>query len=68
MDRFVNNYIDGAWVKPASTNTIKVLNPSNGETIANVPDSTSQDVDRAVDAARNAQRGWERLPANERAG
>ena len=68
MDRFVNNYIDGAWVKPASTNTIKVLNPSTGETIANVPDSTSQDVDRAVDAARNAQRGWERLPAIERAG
>lgn len=68
MDRFENNYIDGAWVKPASTNTFTVLNPSTRETIANVPDSNAQDVERAVEAARKAQPAWERLPAIERAG
>lgn len=68
MNRFENNYIDGAWVKPASTNTIQVLNPSTCETIANVPDSGAQDVERAVEAARKAQPAWERLPAIERAG
>ena len=68
MDRFENNDIDGAWVRPTSTATIKVLNPSNGETIASVPDSTAQDVASAVDAARKAQLPWERLPAIERGG
>lgn len=68
MDRFENNYIDGAWVKPVSSGTIKVLNPSNGETIASVPDSTAEDVAKAVDAARKAQLRWERLSAIERAG
>jgi len=51
MDRFENNYIDGAWVKPASSNTFTVLNPSTRETIATVPDSNAQDVERAVEAA-----------------
>lgn len=68
MDRFENNYIDGAWVKPASSNTFTVLNPSTRETIATVPDSNTQDVARAVEAARQAQPAWERLTAIERAG
>jgi lactaldehyde dehydrogenase / glycolaldehyde dehydrogenase len=67
MDKFERNYIDGEWVSPASTATLKVHNPSTREFIATVPDSNAADVDRAVAAARAAQPAWERLPAIQRA-
>ncbi len=67
MERFERNYIFGEWVKPSSTRTLDVRNPSTRELIAAVPDSDAADVDRAVAAARAAQPAWERLPAIERA-
>jgi lactaldehyde dehydrogenase / glycolaldehyde dehydrogenase len=67
MDKFERNYIDGEWVSPSSTATLKVHNPSTREVIATVPDSGAADVDRAVAAARAAQPAWERLPAIQRA-
>lgn len=67
MDKFERNYIDGEWVSPSSTATLKVHNPSTRELIATVPDSNASDVDRAVAAARAAQPAWERLPAIQRA-
>ncbi len=68
MDKFERNYIDGEWVKPSSTKTLRVDNPSTKEFIAEVPDSNVADVDRAVAAARAAQPAWEKLPAIQRAG
>ncbi len=67
MDNFERNYIDGEWVRPASTRTLSVYNPSTTELIATVPDSNAADVDHAVSAARAAQPAWERRPAIERA-
>ena len=67
MDKFERNYIDGEWVVPSSSATLKVHNPSTREQIATVPDSNAADVDRAVAAARAAQPAWERLPAIQRA-
>ncbi len=67
MDKFERNYIDGEWVSPSSTKTLKVHNPSTKEFIATTPDSDAKDVDRAVAAARAAQPAWERLPAIQRA-
>jgi lactaldehyde dehydrogenase / glycolaldehyde dehydrogenase len=67
MDKFERNYIDGEWVSPSSTRTLKVHNPSTREFITTVPDSDASDVDRAVAAARAAQPAWERVPAIQRA-
>jgi lactaldehyde dehydrogenase / glycolaldehyde dehydrogenase len=67
MDKFERNYIDGEWVSPSSTRTLKVHNPSTREFITTAPDSDASDVDRAVAAARAAQPAWERLPAIQRA-
>ncbi len=60
------NYIDGQFV-PAKGGAIDVFNPATFELIAQVPDSSAEDVDAAVEAARRAQPAWERLPAIERA-
>ena len=41
--------------------TLDIVNPGTGEHVASVPSSTPQDVDRAVQAAHEAQRAWGRL-------
>ena len=47
-------YIDGKFVDGSSGKTFPVYDPSTEEVIARVPDGNSQDVDRAVTAARAA--------------
>jgi len=51
-------HIGGAWVAPASTETIAVENPATEELLGHVPAGTAEDVDRAVAAARAAFDGW----------
>ena len=45
---------------------LNVLNPATGETIAEVPVATPEDVDRAVAAARGAFGGWSTVTPAER--
>jgi 1-pyrroline dehydrogenase len=51
------NFIGGEWAE-SSGGTMPVLNPATAETIAEVPRSTAEDVERAVAAAKNALPGW----------
>ena len=52
------NLVGGEWVDAASGETMEVLNPATGEVIAEVPRSSTEDVERAVDAARKAFVEW----------
>ena len=54
----LQNFIDGEFVDPADGETEDVVNPSTGETIAEAPLSSKEDVDRAVAAARKAFETW----------
>ncbi len=54
----VANLIDGKTVPGSSDQTREVLNPSTGEVIAEVIESTVDDADRAVAAARAAFPAW----------
>ncbi|AUF98918.1 aldehyde dehydrogenase [Pseudomonas sp. 02C 26] len=65
-DNLYQNYIDNAFV--ASEQLIEVFNPANGELLGAVPESPVAQVERAIDAARRAQKGWAAKPAIERAG
>ena len=60
-------YIDGAWVAPARTDTIDVLDSTTEEVIGTIPSGTAADVDRAIRAARAAFEGWARISAPARA-
>ncbi len=60
-------YIDGKFVDSKSGKWIDVLNPSTEEVIARQPEGTKEDVEAALDAARKAQKAWEKTPAIERA-
>jgi lactaldehyde dehydrogenase/glycolaldehyde dehydrogenase len=61
------NFINGEFVPSASRDRVEVKNPSTGETICSVPDSSSSDVDAAISAAESAQRSWAKVPSAERA-
>jgi 1-pyrroline dehydrogenase len=47
-------FIGGEWVNSSDGGSLPVVNPSTGEVIAEVPNATAEDVDRAVAAARAA--------------
>lgn len=61
--------IDGAWQDASSGETFDVFNPATGQRIASVQNGGSDDMDRAVTAARRAfDRGpWARLTPAQRA-
>ncbi|MDQ0243546.1 malonate-semialdehyde dehydrogenase (acetylating)/methylmalonate-semialdehyde dehydrogenase [Bacillus fengqiuensis] len=63
----VKNYINGEWVDALTTKTEPVYNPATGEVIAEVPLSTKEDVDKAVQAADEAFQTWSQVAVPKRA-
>jgi betaine-aldehyde dehydrogenase len=63
----LQNFIDGELVDAADGATEEVVNPANGEVIAEMPLSGEEDVNRAVAAAKGAFEGWARRTPGERA-
>jgi aminobutyraldehyde dehydrogenase len=61
------NLIGGEWVDAVGGETMEVLNPATGETIAEVPLASAEDVDRAVQAAKTALPEWLETTPGERA-
>lgn len=61
----LSNYINGVWEEVERTTAVK--NPATGETIVEVPLSSKEAVDRAVEAAKVAQKEWALVPAPQRA-
>ena len=47
-------FINGYWQESNSGKYIEILNPSNGEAIAQIAQGDSKDVDDAVSAAERA--------------
>jgi len=62
----IPNYVGGRWQTPADRDALDVVNPATGETLARVPLSTREDVDRVVRGAAAAFDGWRRTPPTER--
>src|SRR5437763_9716822 len=60
------NLVGGDWVDSAGGETMEVLNPATGEVIAEVPAATAEDVDRAVQAAKQALVEWRETTPAER--
>jgi acyl-CoA reductase-like NAD-dependent aldehyde dehydrogenase len=51
------NFVDGREVEAATSEMLDVRNPSTGEIIAKIPNSTAGDIDRAMRSARTAFEG-----------
>ncbi|CAM3662964.1 aldehyde dehydrogenase family protein [Aeromicrobium ponti] len=63
----VLNFINGEWCESSTGKYVSVLNPATGEVLAEVTQSSKEEVDRAVEAAKAAQKSWRLVPAPERA-
>ncbi|HEV8571549.1 MAG TPA: gamma-aminobutyraldehyde dehydrogenase [Actinomycetota bacterium] len=62
-------FIGGEWVDGATEESLPVVNPATGETIAETPRGSEEDVDRAVRAAQKAfDEVWFDTTPGERAG
>ncbi|PTL40241.1 aldehyde dehydrogenase [Alkalicoccus saliphilus] len=59
-------YINGQYTSSNSNETINVTNPATEEIISIILSGNEHDADKAVQAAHEAQWGWESTPSNER--
>jgi len=60
--------INGKWVDSASGKTFPTYNPATGEVLAQIAEGDREDINRAVEAARNAFESgpWSRMTVSER--
>jgi len=66
MREYSNIYIDGSWIRSDGEGSIEVINAGTEEVMGSIPDGVASDVDKAVEAARNAFDGWSQTPVEER--
>lgn len=62
----LRNYVGGKWQSPTNAEYLDVINPATAQTLARVPLSPVQEVDRAAQAAAQAFLSWRRVPAEDR--
>lgn len=60
-------FCGGTWGPAISGRTLDVVEPATGRTLATIPASEGEDLDRAVAAGVAAQRVWAGMPTAERA-
>lgn len=59
-------YINGHWQSAADGRTFSVLNPANGDTIAEVSDLSGVETEQAIQAAAEALPAWRKHTAKQR--
>ncbi len=60
-------FINGSWQIGEGRDLFPVINPANGETIAEVPMASAADLDAALDAADKGFLIWRATPVEQRA-
>jgi aldehyde dehydrogenase len=61
------NFIGGHWVAPVHGEYMKDLSPANARQFTEVPRSTKEDIELALDAAHAAREAWGETSLTERA-
>ena len=62
----MQSLIAGKWVDSSDGKVIEVINPATNEVVDTVPSLTKDDVNAAVQAAKQAQKGWAETSLLER--
>ena len=63
----LKQFIDGEWVDGASGTCFETTNPATGETIAEAPVASPEEVERAIRAADESFKKWRDVPFRDRA-
>ena len=64
--RTLSLFVNGQAVASESGKYADIFDPSTGQVIARTPLCTQEEVNRAIEAARNAYPGWSNTPAIKR--
>jgi malonate-semialdehyde dehydrogenase (acetylating)/methylmalonate-semialdehyde dehydrogenase len=67
MTKKLKNYVGGKWVDASTSTYTPVHNPATCEVLAECPESTAADVDKAVQAALDVFEEWRSTPILNRA-
>ena len=59
-------FIDGKWVSADNQERLSVLNPANGDLLADVPRCGANETRRAIEAANRAWPAWKKQTAKQR--
>ena len=62
----VKNYYNGSFHESASTESLDVVSPLDGNLLSNVPMSTIDELNAAVESAKTAFESWSKTPIKER--
>ncbi|MBD3636100.1 MAG: aldehyde dehydrogenase family protein, partial [Crocinitomicaceae bacterium] len=65
--KYIKNYIDGELIAPIQNQHLENIDPSRGKVYSMIPDSTEEDVEKAVEAAEKAFPEWSNTPKYDRA-
>src|SRR5918992_4041541 len=65
--KVLENFIGGEWVESTGESAREIVSPVTGEKLADAPNASDEDIERATRAAREAQPRWAALSAWERA-
>jgi len=60
------NFIGGKWVEPVQGQYFENTSPVNGKVICEIPRSTAEDIELALDAAHAAKDAWGKTSVTER--
>jgi malonate-semialdehyde dehydrogenase (acetylating) / methylmalonate-semialdehyde dehydrogenase len=66
MIRKLKNYVGGKWIDPLNRGYLDVVNPSNQKVLAQVPLSTKEAVNQAIEVAAEAYKSWSKTPVARR--
>jgi acyl-CoA reductase-like NAD-dependent aldehyde dehydrogenase len=65
--RVYKNFVNGEWVESVTREAFENLNPANRDDLIGLfQNSNQEDVNRAVEAAREAYKSWRLVPAPKR--
>ena len=66
MIQKLKNYVGGKWIDPDNSGYIDVVNPRNQKVLAQVPLSTWEATNHAIDVATEAYKSWHHTPVARR--
>ena len=66
LDSAKQLYIHGQYVSATSNKTFDTINPATGEIIATVQSASQNDIEKAVESAKQGQQIWANMTAVER--
>lgn len=61
------NLIDGEWQSTKTNNLIEIKSPIDGSLVGRIQSMSKEEVDFAINGAKEAQKKWRIVPVNERA-